>query len=116
MKQRELLLWYSPHVIGRINAWAERADVYYSTSWGADAKYRLAPALSLDDFFYDDELPWKSRRSFGEDLMANPNLAHILDRPVVWIDDEQDYIRFAVKSLSERHAHPDKILLVDTDH
>jgi len=115
LRGREITTTYSPYVVDRINAWADRA-VYWSTSWGADAKYRLAPALGLDDFVSEPELPWKCWESFGEDLMASPDLAHILDRPVVWIDDEQDYIERAVTSLKKRHFNPGDILLVDTNH
>lgn len=69
---------FSPQVVTELNRLATKCDIYWMTSWRDSARYRLAPAIGLDDFAV-----WpgaKGSYQFCDDFT----------RPLIWIDDHLD--------------------------
>ncbi|WP_156251012.1 HAD domain-containing protein [Pseudactinotalea terrae] len=100
---------YSPAVIGAINALSRAGlvRVVWLTTWGADARDRVAPAVGLDTFevlpgLADLEpylaelglttLAWRSHngRRWWKLAMVYRWLDQYGDRPVIWTDDDLD--------------------------
>lgn len=87
-------IWYHPEVIDFFNAVHSggAADIIWLTTWRAEARTSLAPAVGLEDFptitksigsFHNWSEDWWKWQGVQDFLQDNDE-----GRPVIWIDDE----------------------------
>jgi hypothetical protein len=74
---------FSPQIVRELNRLSSVCDVHWATGWGKRARFRLAPAIGLNDFnVWNDNGSLDGKGTL--DKVVNFN------RPLIWIDDELD--------------------------
>lgn len=86
---KPLRVWLHPGHGPRLRELAERYELVWATTWGAEANTFIAPVLGLPDLPVVEWLSGTSReRTDGPFWKTGPLVEHARGRPFAWVDDE----------------------------
>ncbi|MFD7692135.1 hypothetical protein [Streptomyces sp. NPDC059805] len=108
---KPLRVWLHPGHGSRLRDLAERYELVWATTWGAEANTFIAPVLGLPELPVVEWPGTDGGRVDGTFWKTGPLVAHARGRPFAWVDDElgradQDFV-------AARHGAPALLHRVD---
>jgi hypothetical protein len=92
-RRKPLRVWLKPDHGPQLLALADRFDLVWASTWGAEANGLIGPAIGLPelpyvDFWAETKTPDKRERVNGVYWKVPLLLAYAAGRPFAWVDDE----------------------------